>query len=196
MLKNIEKTIMRGGIMLLSLLLLASCSSGKPAEVSSESGISRYTDVPEETVGDLVYPAVYVRTDVYGEDDTTYPRLVTISSREELEKYTSDNENIYDFETNAYSVSFYDAATKYDAAFFENNSLVAAVLQEPSGSYTHSNRGFSKSDSGYTLNLIRFAPSAATDDMAEWHIIFEIPKSSPVLESEIKLDITEENTAA
>ena len=182
MLKNIGKTILRCGALLLSLLMLASCSSGKPAEVSSESGISRYTDVPEVTVNDLVYPAVYVRTDIYGEDNTTYPRLVTISTREELEKYTSDSEKIYDFETNA--------------AFFENNSLVMALLNEASGSYTHGNRGFSKNESGYTLNLIRFVPSEATDDMAAWHIIFEVPKTSPVLESEIKLDITEENTAA
>lgn len=196
MLKNIGKTILRCGALLLSLLMLASCSSGKPAEVSSESGISRYTDVPEVTVNDLVYPAVYVRTDIYGEDNTTYPRLVTISTREELEKYTSDSEKIYDFETNAYSVSFYDAVTKYDAAFFENNSLVMALLNEASGSYTHGNRGFSKNESGYTLNLIRFVPSEATDDTAAWHIIFEVPKTSPVLESEIKLDITEENTAA
>ena len=92
-------------------------------------------------------------------------------------------------------MSFYDAVTKYDAAFFENNSRVMVLLNEAAGSYTHGNRGFSKNEGGYTLNLIRFVPSEATDDMAAWHIIFEVPKTSPVLESEIKLDITEENTA-
>lgn len=124
MLKNIGKTILRGGVLLLSLLILASCSSGKPAEVSSESGISRYTDVPEVTVNDLVYPAVYVRTNIYGEDNTTYPRLVTISTREELEKYTSDSEKIYDFETNAYSVSFYDAVQSTTPYFLKTIRLL------------------------------------------------------------------------
>ncbi len=177
-------------VLTLSCISMVSCSS---AEISEDSGIGRYTDVEVKNTEDLIYPAVYVRTD--GTSDATYPHLITISTREELEKYTSDNETVYDFETNSYSVSFYDTVTKYDTAFFENNSLIIVLLAEPSGSYTHSNRGFSESDGGYTLNLIRFIPSDGTDDTATWHIFFEIPKTSPVLGSDIEISITDENTS-
>lgn len=197
MMKPSFKTAVCLTLVILLSAALFSCSGDKPAQLSNESGISRYTDV--DTTADnsskeeLVYPAVYVRTDVYGTDDTIYPRIVTISTREELEKYTSDNENLYDFQTNAYSVSFYDTATKYDAAFFEKSSLVIAIVKEASSSYTHGNRGFTLSDSGYDLNLIRFVPSDAVENEAIWHVVFEVPKTSPVLENRLQLSVTEEN---
>ncbi len=205
MAKKIVKTMLTACVLILSCVSVISCSTTK---ISEDAGITRYTNVKEKTADDLVYPAVYVRTD--GSDTTAYPKLVTLTTREELEKYTSDYETIYDFATNSYSISFYDAATKYDSSFFESSSLVIAILNESSSSYTHSNRGFSKTDSGYSLNLIRFIPSGesildsssinssdadSTDNGATWHIFFEVPKTSPVLDSDIEISITDENVS-
>ncbi|MGN1410489.1 MAG: hypothetical protein ACI4XJ_09995 [Eubacteriales bacterium] len=179
-------------VLLVSTLLLSSCGRSKAAELSSESGISRYTGVSDSSDTELTYPATYIRTDVYGEDSSIYPRTAVISTRDELEKYTSDNESTYDFATHTYSIGFYDAVTKYNESFFEKSSLVMIILKEDA-SCTHGNRGFSKTDSGYTANLIRFTTDPADDSPAVWHIIFELPKSSPVLDGEIKIDITEES---
>lgn len=196
--KLIKKAVILAVLAAFTSVSLLSCTSSV-VEVSDESGISRYTDTDPDTdsVEDddesLVYPAVYVNTNSYGDDSTVYPRIVTISTREELEKYTSDNETLYDFATNSYSASFYDTATKYDATFFETNSLVMAIVWEESVSYTHGNLGFSKNGDSYDMNLIRFVKSQQVDAEAVWHVIFEIPKTSPVLDGEIKLNIIEES---
>lgn len=179
-------------VLLVSTLLLSSCGKSKAAELSAESGISRYTGVSDSSETELTYPATYIRTDVYGEDSSIYPRTEVISTRDELEKYTSDNESTYDFATHTYSIGFYDAVTKYNESFFEKSSLIMIILKEERSSYTHGNRGFSKTDSGYSANLIRFTNNAGDESSAVWHIIFELPNSSPVLEGAIKIDITEE----
>lgn len=180
-------------LLIVSTLLLSSCGKSKAAELSTESGISRYTGVSDfSSDTELSYPATYVRTDVYGEDNSIYPRTVIISTRAELENYTSENEGTYDFATHTYSIGFYDAVTKYDESYFEKSALVMVVLKEACSSYTHGNRGFTKTDDGYSANLIRFTHEVDDEAVAVWHIIFEVPKASPVLESEIKIDITAE----
>lgn len=196
--KLIKKAVILAVLAAFTSVSLFSCTSS--AELSDESGISRYTEIDPDTEAEeeedesFVYPAVYVNTNSYGDDSTVYPRIVTISTREELEKYTSDNEILYDFETNSYSASFYDTATKYDATFFETNSLVMAIVWEESASYTHGNLGFSKNGDSYDINLIRFVKSAQqVDAEAVWHVIFELPKTSPILSGEINLNIIEES---
>ncbi len=173
-------------------LFLCACNGTKTAEISDESGLGRFTGIAENVLETLNYPAVYVRTDNYTDDTSEYPRIVTISTRAELEKYTSDYENSYDFTGHAYSISFYDAVTKYDAAYFESSSVIMVILKEDKTTYTHSNNGFTSSKNGYKANIIRFTHAEDTDGKAVWHIIFEVPKSSPVLDGGISVNILEE----
>lgn len=184
-------------ISIVVLMLLTSCARSKAAEISESSGVSRYSGISEvvedgKISGALIYPTYYVRTDTYNSGDESGFSIITLNSREDLEKYTSENEQKYDFATNTHSISFYDTATKYTAEYFEKSSLVLIRLVEESSSYTHGNLGFTETDAGYTLNLIRFTHENDDQSSAVWHIITEVPKNSPVLEAAIKVDITEE----
>ena len=179
-------------VLLSSVLLLSACAKNTEADVSTDAGISRYSETPNDSE-DLIFPTLYVRTDNHdGNASGDYPIITIIKTRAELEKYTSDNEKTYDFATTTHSICFYDAATKYDENYFKDNALVMLVLREDSSSYTHSNKGFSKTDNGYNINMIRFTREQEEKSTAYWHIIFEVPQTSPVLEAELTVSFTDQ----
>jgi len=83
----------------------------------------------------------YIRTNG-GREKTAYPYAVVIRSQEALDDYYETNKDVYDLERKekVYSdttIGFLDACDRYDAAFFEGNDLVFAVLEEGSGSVRH-----------------------------------------------------------
>lgn len=155
---------------------LTSCS--KQAEIDSGAGVKRDPSASvQETETNVEFNAVYSRTDGYIEKKV-YPYVTVIGSRTEIERYTSENEGQYDFYT-----TFYDAVTAYDAAFFEEKSLIVIMLEESSGSVSHEVVGIDyDADTGASVVKIeRNVPEEQTDDMAEWHILVEVDKDSPVL---------------
>ncbi|MBR5252996.1 MAG: hypothetical protein IKV39_03875 [Clostridia bacterium] len=167
-------------LLLIAVMLFSIVSCKKeedPAEVSLSSGIGRYSDEDETT---LHFPVKYIHT-YRTEMGVDYPVVVEISSRADLLNYCVENQNIYNFEQSWYSVSFYDAITEYDEEFFSTRSLLLVLIYAPSESYTHSLKQISKTDSGYSIDVIRFVPEAATDVEALWHLIVEVPKDSAVL---------------
>lgn len=164
-------------------LTLFSCGKNTPAEVSDESGISRYSGVPAETEpAEIVYEAVYSRTDGYIEKKT-YPYITVLNTRTELEQYTAEHEGQYNFYETSYSDGFYDIVTAYDAVFFADNSLIMILLEEGSGSVRHEVADITCEDGKTKISINRILPEEQTDDMAEWHVLVELPKSSPVLEN-------------
>ena len=178
-------------ILLLSALMI-SCSSG--AEVSETSGVGRYTKIGETTESvEVEYEALYSRTDGYIEKKT-YPYITVINSRAELEKYTADHEGQYNFYKTSASNGFYDIVTPYDAVFFADNSLIMILLEEGSGSISHEVKSVSCADGETTVTIERIVPEECTDDMAEWHVVVEIPKTSPVLENPDKISVKFTNT--
>ncbi len=181
-------------LILLSLVMLlsvVSCKKETPAEISNSSGVRRYFDENEAV---LHFPVKYIhtyRTEMGGD----YPAIVTISSRGELLNYCSENQSIYNFEQSWYSVSFYDAVTEYTDDFFKTRSLVLVLLYAPSESYTHSVKQITKTDSGYSVDIMRFIPAESTDVEALWHLIIEVPKNSAFLSSPSAIDVTIEEKA-
>lgn len=169
---------------LLTSFTLYACGNKEAADVSVESGISRYTGVSDETETiDITYNAVYSRTDGYIEKKT-YPYITVVNTRADLEKYTADHEGQYNFYETSSSKGFYDIVTAYDSTFFTDHSLIMILLEEGSGSVRHEIDDITCEDGATTITIRRILPSdPATDDMAEWHVLVELPKDSPVLEN-------------
>lgn len=173
----------------LFLFFAVSCIKKETADVSKSSGIDRHTEISE-----VHYPVQYIHTNRISDyPETQYPSITVLSSRAELEKYTGENESNYDFSSSWNSISFYNAVTKYDTAYFEKNSIIMIVLFSPSGSYTHSVDNISLGEGDeYTVNIIRFTHEADTDDVAMWHLFIEVPKESPVLDCDaLKISVRE-----
>jgi len=171
----------RFAAILLCTVMLVSC--GKTAELSETSGVGRYTEIGDRSQPvDVQFEASYTRTDGYIEKKT-YPYVTVLNTRSELEKYTADHEGQYNFYETSQSKGFYDLVTQYDAVYFADNSLVMIMLEEGSGSISHRVKSITNKNGETTIEIERNVPAECTDDMAEWHVVVELPKGSPVLEN-------------
>lgn len=176
--------------------------AGSPSEKDKDSNVEESengnlsavgAEIGEETVPlDFDFEVQYIRTNGY-HDGAVFPRTVKISSVEELNAYYETNKELYDFshKEKVYSdttVGFVDAIKKYDEAFFEESFLLFALLEEGSGSVRHEVKGLERdpADGSILVVVDRFVPEWCTADMAEWHIILELPKN--LAESEFKVD--------
>ena len=166
------------------------------AKPYTEEEIWGIQDVP----ANLSVNVLYIRTNGYHEGET-YPKTFWITSREELEEYYEANREKYDLQSreNPYSdetIGFADAVKGYDASFFEQNDLIFVLLEEGSGSIRHKVVSVDitlsqKEDKLYELQpeIQRLIPECGTDDMAEWHIILEIPKEYGKTVSDLKAPV-------
>ena len=157
-----------------------------------ETADGTWTDVgwavtaPEEKIAGassvvFQYPAKYIQTNGYTEG-REYPYTVVIRSEDELAEYVSANEGAFDFANSSDAAeSFCEAIEAYDGAYFENGTLVFAVLEEGSCSVRHQVEGITAENE---ILVERLVPDAQDDGLAEWHIILEIPADSPTLQSE------------
>ena len=183
--------------MLALAVLVAACSSkgdqpesstGSETVITSENAPSSDSS-GEEIMGpveqNVAFKAVYVRTDGY-HDGEKYPRACWITSPDEVQKYYEANKDKYYLESveHPYSdqtIGFLDAVQGYDDAFFHDHDLIFVVLEEGSGSIRHEVTGVKvlHLDDGkcsLQTEITRLLPGVGTDDMAEWHVIIEVPK--------------------
>lgn len=126
--------------------------------------------------------AQYIRTDGYV-DGAVYPITTVIRSADELSSYCKKNGKKYDLsrKTTVYSdttIGFLDACDRYTDSFFESNDLILVLLEEGSGSVRHSLEGVTKTEGEIRIDIDRHVPEIGTDDMAQWHIIIEVPKDT------------------
>ncbi len=148
-----------------------------------------HTDNPETNDKQEAKPKVceevlgvqYIRTDGYSEF-FEYPRLISITSRAELDSYYNYFSGIYSLgeRESVYSdstIGFITACEKYDKEYFKKNDLYLLVLEEASGSVRHS---VDSVDCG-RVQITSHIPEVCTDDMAEWHIVLEVPKGEILL---------------
>ena len=184
-------------VMLALAVLVAACSSkGDQPESStgSETVITSENAPSSDSSGEksvepaeqnVEFKAVYVRTDGY-HDGEKYPRACWITSPDEVQKYYEANKDKYYLESveHPYSdqtIGFLDAVQGYDDAFFHDHDLIFVVLEEGSGSIRHEVTGVKalRLDDGrcsLQTEITRLLPGVGTDDMAEWHVIIEVPK--------------------
>ncbi len=150
-------------------------------------------DYKEISAQEQKFTAQYIRTDGYinGQE---YPYYVVIRSVEDLNRYYSQNKDIYDLEKKEKvyadgTIGWLDAIEKYDDEYFKANDIIMMVLEEGSGSNRHEVKSVIKNpDGSFAVDIQRNVPEMGTDDMAEWHIFLEIEcgKINPL----IRVDIT------
>jgi len=118
------------------------------------------------------FNAQYIRTNGYS-DGTVYPKKKLITNREELDSYIEANKDIYDFKGWDSITGFMDATAKYDDNWFSSHKLLVVVLEEGSGSISHTVAEVN----GLGVTIQREIPEVGTGDMAEWHILIEVDKN-------------------
>lgn len=133
------------------------------------------------------FNAQYIRTNAIDYDENN-EKTIWISNDEELDAYYEQNKDKYylgsvEKPLADQTIGFIDAIKNYDDAFFKDHDLIIVVLEEASGSNRHE---VTSVDLYYSMlnrvqyfiqpNIKRIIPEAGTCDMANWHIIIEIPK--------------------
>lgn len=109
----------------------------------------------------------------------TFPMFTVLESTVGLDNYCKDD-------TRGINEDFLDAVKKYDDAFFNENILFVAHIEEGSGSNTHEVKEVLKSGSCTNVYINTIAPEVGTCDMAYHRIIIELKKSD-VADTEFKL---------
>ena len=117
------------------------------------------------------FNAQYIRTNGYS-DGAVYPKKKLITSRAELDSYIEANKDIYDFKGWDTITGFMNATAKYDDSWFSSHKLLVVVLEEGSGSISHTVAEVN----GLGVTIQREIPEVGTCDEAEWHILIEVDK--------------------
>ena len=124
------------------------------------------------------YCAQYVRTDGSPEK-VVFPCVRIIRSMEDLRDYYDTWKDSFHLERRETvyadsTIGFLDVCDQYDDAFFSENYLLFVLLEEGSGSIRHEVRSVEQTADGkLSISIDRKVPEVGTDDMAQWHIIFE-----------------------
>ncbi len=134
--------------------------------------------IPEQNVD---FKVQYIRTNGY-HSDVVYPTFTVVRSADELKEYYNANKDKYDLgrKSKISSVSpagFLDACDRYNDEYFQNNAVILVLLEEGSGSIRH-NVDFVKIDTDAKLQISigSILPETGTCDIAEWHIMIEVPR--------------------
>ena len=124
----------------------------------------------------VTFDAKYIRTNGY-HADVAYPFVNVIRSAQELSAYYEQYRSQYDLERKDNSRGFLDACDQYEASFFAESALLCIVVQEGSGSIQHCVRAVTAdADGKLAVDIHRLIPEVGTADMAQWHILVEVPK--------------------
>lgn len=166
-----KKTVALIFTLVISLMLFSCGENENGVFHETETETERLTDIALDTelAEPELFPVKYIRTGSYREG-VDFPYTVTIGSRSELDSYIVETAGEH------YSLGqgeFFDVVSSYDEEFFSDNMLVFAVLQEGSGSIRHELIGVTADD---IIQIKRITPEVGTCDMAEWHIIIEMPR--------------------
>lgn len=122
------------------------------------------------------FTAQYIHTGSCGE--ATFPNVLRIESREVLEEYYQQNKDLFSLDRSHDDIpGFWEACQGYDESFFEDRCLVMVLLEEGSGSIRHEVRQVRQhADGTLTISVDTLEPEAGTCDMAQWHILLELPR--------------------
>ncbi len=161
------------------------CTVGKQScELWAEFSIAQ-PQIPDGSTP-ISFIAKPVRTNGYS-DSIKYPAVVVISSLQQLNDYYSAHKEVFDLERKEIyfpgpsELGFLNLYDQYDEAFFEENYLIFTILEEGSGSIRHNVESVALTSDGKLSVFIRsIVPEVCTDDMAEWHIILELQRSTAI----------------
>ncbi|MBQ7398326.1 MAG: hypothetical protein IJW09_05830 [Clostridia bacterium] len=122
----------------------------------------------------------YVPTDGRA-PDAEFPSSLIIRSKQELWDYYENNKAYYNMDSSwDESPAFRDAIKRYNDAYFAERELLIVLMEEPSGSIRHKvNRMWDVIIEGervYNISITSFKSMYHTEDMAQWHILIELPE--------------------
>lgn len=169
------------------MMLLSGCNAeviGSPHITQPETTVAQQ----QEKVTALPFSAEYVRTDgFYYYSDTGYPHVVAIDSMEAARRYYL-NLVPHDFGSDEPTISTGVlkplVSDKYTEEFFAEQYLIYVILEEPSGSISHTVQAVEQVDkSDLRISINRNVPEVGTDDMAYWHIVLELPRSNGIVDA-------------
>ena len=179
-------------IILLSLTLLL----GAPGyEQLSSNYLANINSLKIEN-SKLDFTAQYIRTYGYNEN-VKFPVITLITSTTDLNKYYNGNKDKYDLEHKkaAYSdtpIIFLDACDRYNDEFFKEKDLIIVLIEETSGSIRHEIKSIEgNADKKYEVTINRMMPEVGTCDMAQWHLLIEIPKNVIVSPEQLNIVLAE-----
>lgn len=136
----------------------------------------------KEIKTEIPFSVQYIRTN--GECGNI-PHVTAVTSAQQLQKYYEDNKECFDLErrqqvSSDSTIGFLDACDAYTDSFFADNMLLLITLEEGSGSTRHKVTRV-ETDAVYIESV---TPEVGTCDMAQWHIMVAVPKSSAMNEAE------------
>lgn len=137
-------------------------SNDKPEELPVETPV----DTPEDTA--KTYKAYNIRTHRYIEGFTK-PKIVEITSKDELDKYLTEPGLEYCRE-------FIETVSRYGDDYFTDNILVMVVIPEKSSTPVYA---FNSLDDTGTIHLDCYTLELQNGAMEEWHIVIEVPNTHP-----------------
>lgn len=178
--------------------ILTDCSvydKGKNAEPTKCNLWAEFTvkakDGSDKNLSPVDFKAQYIRTGSKVKVEN-YPIFSVLHSVEELNAYYEANKDKFDLERRTdiasdSTIGFLDACDKYNKEFFQENALALIVLEVGSGSTRHEVKSLkTDSDKNLYMDISTILPEIGTCDMAQWHIITEIPEKYNGIE--VKLD--------
>ena len=122
----------------------------------------------------------YVRTNGRA-PDAEFPSSLIIRSKQELLDYYENNKAYYNMDSSwDESPAFRDAIKRYDDAYFAKHELLVVLMEEPSGDIRHKvNHMWDVIIEGervYNISITSFTSMRGDSDMAQWHILIELPE--------------------
>ncbi len=124
---------------------------------------------------DIEFSAEYIKTNHPSADSFEsihFPVLTVINTSDELDAYYNEYKEKYGL-----GESYTEAVKKYDSEFFSENTLIAAFIEEGSGSNTHTvEKAVCENENTLSVYINTNYPDAGTCDMAYHHIFVAIKK--------------------
>ena len=144
----------------------AETQTDAPAQTASAPATAAAATSTAAVPGTYAFTARYTHTGSVAEE-ADYPFCLCIDSKTALDAYLSENAPSY----RGSETVLREAALAYDDAWFAAHELLLVVLEEGSGSVTHTVMRVEKTapDAG-TVEIRRSVPQVGTCDMAYWHI--------------------------
>jgi len=137
---------------------------GSAAPIDGVSGAGVW-DVPD---GQVNYGVPYVCVNGDGSENTQFPGVVILRSRQELEAYLEAAET---------KLNVAGICAKYDDAYFEENCLVFVPLGQGSGSVRHRVTGSAATADGkLAIYIEKEVPESLTCDWVHWNVLVELGK--------------------
>ena len=174
--------------LLFALLALSGCAAAGgrlqnatvPATVISTVPAGSETAETETTRNDSCVDVPFTAQYIYTGSSAvaTFPDVQRVDSREVLEEYYRQHRDIFVLDRNHDdSIGFWEICQRYDHTFFENRCLVMVLLEEGSGSNRHEVRQVRReADGSLSISIDTLEPECGTCDMAQWHILLELPR--------------------